>query len=179
MAEVEGILEEVRRMSIWHITSGWDVITAIATAIVALGIGLAFRQLRGDVKARRLQAFNSLLDIWGGVQEREARGYVFRDFKFDDLADLRDERRKSELAKVELTLAICNRISFMALEKLVTEKAVRELVGDPMVRCWDKLQDFVEARRDEFKEEKLKKLYMCQFEEFVKRNRAKVYMTKK
>ncbi len=166
-------------MDIWCITSGWDVITAIATAIVALGIGLAFRQLRGDVKARRLQAFNSLLDIWGGEREREARGYVFRDFKFDDLADLRDERRKSELAKVELTLAICNRISFMALHKLIPEKAVQEFVGDPMVRCWDKLQDFIMARRDEFKEDKLRKIYMCQFEEFIKRNRAKIYMTEK
>lgn len=166
-------------MDIWCITSGWDVITAIATVIIAFGIWFAFLQLRVDVKARSLQSFNSLLDIWGGEREREARRYVFRDFKFNDLASLRDDRRKSELDKIELTLAICNRISFMALEKLVTEKAVRELVGDPMVRCWDRLQDFIMARRDEFKEEKLKKLYMCQFEEFVKRNRAKVYMTKK
>jgi len=67
----------------------------------------------------------------------------------------------------------------MSLRKLVPEKDVVELMGDPMVRCWERLQGFVEARRAESEESNPKKPYMYHFEEFVKKNRAKVYVTKK
>ncbi len=69
----------------------------------------------------------------------------------------------------------------MSSRKLVPEKDVIELMGDPMMRCWDKLQDFVEERRSEAKTKMgtPQKAYMYHFEEFVKKNRAKVYVNEK
>ena len=91
-------------MSVWHITSAWEVMTAIATAVIALGIVGGIWQLLVNRSMRKLEAFNSLLEIWGGLEEREMRRYVFSDYNLEQLSD---EGRK----KVESVLAICNRIS--------------------------------------------------------------------
>jgi len=114
-----------------------------------------------------------LLEIWGNVEHREARRFVFRDFKFKGLNNLTDEQRK----KIELVLASCNRISYLTLNRLLPEEDVLRLIGRSMIRIWECLKPFIDARREEVGEQLYDRdpyRYMAQFEEFVKRYKSKL-----
>jgi len=158
---------------VWQINSVWDVITALCTAIIAAGVFLAFWQLKEARNATRIEALNTLLEMWGNVEQREARRFVFRDFKFNGLNNLTDEERK----RIETVLASCNRISYLTLNRLVPEEDVLRLVGRPMIRVWDRLKPFIDARREEVGEQIDKEdpyRYMTWFEEFAKKYKTKL-----
>jgi len=179
------------------ITAKYAAITALFTAITAIGVLFAFSQLMEARRTRRIEAYNTFLEIWGNVEEREARRFVFREFKFGSLPSLTDDERK----KVEMVLASCNRISYLTLKKLVPEEDVLRLTGRPIVRLWDYLHPFIEARREEARRQEVgqepvsedphiidvkrtdvgEKLddadpyaYMAHLQEFVKKYRTKV-----
>jgi len=166
-------------MDIWHITSGWDVVSSVFSAITALGIGVLLWQVCILNKQTTLSAFSSLLQQWGGKEERQARRYVMREFKFkegDSLEDLNEDC----LDEVELVLAMCHRTSFLALKGFIRERDISEFVGRSMVQLWDKAEGFVKARRRQRSEpEKVDKAsYMYHFEQFVIRNRDKLVAKK-
>ncbi len=159
----------------WQITSWWDVITSVSTGVLGLGIILIIWQACLIKNQNRLNALNSLLQQWGDKEQREDRGYVIGEFKFDEedkLEDLEDDSRK----KVESVLAIYDRTSFLALKGLVSKKDVLEIVGGSMVQCWDKTENFIKARRRQRGEPKERKKgsYIYNFEEFVTKNRERV-----
>ena len=157
----------------WQISSAWEVITAISTAIIAVGVVFAFWELKEVRKARQIEAFNAFLRIWGSTEEREARRFVFKEFKFTSLSNLTDEQRK----KIEMVLANCNRISYLTLNRLVPEEHVLRLIGRPIIRVWDRLEPFIQARREEQGEKPEIKdpyKYMMYLEEFVEKYRAKL-----
>lgn len=162
-------------MCLWQITSGWNVITSVSSGILALGIIAVIWQVHLLKKQNRLTAFNSLLQQWGGEEERKARRYVIREFKFkegDNLENLDDDSR----SKAELVLARCNRISFLASKGLISEKDVFEFAGRSMVRCWDKTKDFIKARRRQVNEPEEGELlsYMYHFQQFIMENRKEL-----
>ena len=69
------------------------------------------------------------------------------------------------------------RISFLALKGLISEKDLLEFVGPAMVKCWDKVEDFIrETRRKQWEEsEEVNKFsYMYFFQQFVTRNRKRL-----
>lgn len=179
------------------ITANSAAITALFTFITAIGVLLAFWQLKEAKGKRQIEAFNTFLAIWGSVEEREARRFVFREFKFSSLPSLTDDRRK----KIEMVLASCNRISYLTLRGLVPVEDVLGLIGRPMIRVWDCLHPFIEARRAAARREEVgenpvseaphiidakrtdvgEKLdsdapyaYMAHLQEFVRRYRKKV-----
>ena len=162
-------------MCMWQVTSWWDVITSVSSGILALGIIAVICQVCMLRKQMSLSAFNSLLEQWGGENEREARRHVITEFEFrekDDLKNLSDESRR----KVELVLATCDRTSFLALKGFISEKAVLEFVGYPMVRYWDKTESFIKARRRQANQPEEGKLgsYIYSLQQFVTRNRKKL-----
>ena len=164
-------------MCIWQITSGWDVVSSVSSAVIALGVVFVFWQVWTLRKESRLNQFSSLLVQWGSEDERKARRYVVREFKFDkgdNLENLDDNSRTNG----ELVLARCNRISFLALKGLISEKDILEFAGRSMVRCWDKTENFIKARRRQVNEpEEGEPLsYMYHFRQFVTKNRKKLNM---
>jgi len=154
----------------WQMTNAWDVMTAVFTAI---GVIAAFHELQEVRKARRIEALNTFLGIWGSIEEREARRFVFREFDFNGLNSLADEQRK----KIEMVLTNCNRISYLVLNRLVPEEDVLRLIGRPIIRVWDCLEPFIRGRREEVGQ----KLdtedpyrYMVHLEWFVRKYRNKL-----
>ena len=166
-------------MDIWQITSGWGVVSSVASVVAALGIIALICQVCILRKQTALNAFSSLLQQWGGKEERKARRYVMKEFKFgekDSLEDLDDDC----LDKVELVLAMCHRTSFLASRGFIREKDVSGFVGRSMVRLWDRSEDFVKARRRQYGEpEKVDEAsYVYHFQQFVLKNRGKLEANK-
>jgi hypothetical protein len=150
----------------WEITNGWDMITAISAAIVALGILLAFGQLREARKTRRIEAFSQIVEAFGTVEQREARRFILTKLNSCELANLPDDERK----KTEMVLSICDRISYLTLKGLVPEEDVLELLGRPMIRVWNFARTFVSERRRQAGAQASKDdpyRYLANFEKFV------------
>jgi len=158
----------------WEITSGWDLIRTGSTVIIALGIFVAFRQLKEARKTRRIEAFSRILETFGGMEQREARRFIFTELKSSNLATLSDDERK----KTEMVLASCDRISYLTLKKLVLEEEdVLGLLGRPMIDVWDCSQAFIDARRNRAGNNANKGdpyRYLANFEEFVNKYRTKL-----
>lgn len=164
-------------LEMWQITNGWDVITAVSvvvsTAMIVLGVFFAYWQLKEARKTRQIEAFNIFLEIWGSIEEREARRFVFRKFSklFSGLDSLAGRHRR----KIEMVLANCNRISYLTSSGLVPEKDVLKLIGRSMIRVRDCLKPFIDARRKKVGEKSDDPYgYMASLEEFVKEYRNKL-----
>ncbi|NWF78309.1 MAG: hypothetical protein HXY36_06960 [Chloroflexi bacterium] len=100
---------------------------------------------------------------------------MFTEFKFSSLTSLNDDHRK----KVEMVLASCNRISYLTLNRLVPEEDVLGLIGRPIIRVWDCIKPFIDARREEVGEKLDSEdpyRYMVHLEESVKRYRTKLQL---
>jgi len=159
-------------MCAWVVTSWWDVISSVSSGILAVGVIAVLVQLRLLKKQNRLNVLGSLLLQWGDKDEREDRGYVIGEFRFDEedkLEDLEEGSRR----RVESALAIYDRTSFLALKRLVSKKDVLEIMGRSMEQCWGKTQNFVKARRRQRgePEEGGQGCYMHSFEQFVAKNK--------
>lgn len=157
----------------WEITSGWDLITAVFTAIIALGIIFAFGQLKEARKTGRIEAFSRILETFGSVEQREARRFISTKLKSCNSATLSADERK----KTEMVLASCDRISYLTLKGLVLEEDVLGLLGRPMIRVWDCSQTFIDARRKKAGEEANREdpyRYLANFEEFVNKYKTKL-----
>ena len=152
----------------------------VFNGITALGIIVLLWQVCLLKKQTKLSAFNSVLQQWGGEEDREARRHVHEEFEFHEgsnLEDLNPDSRKN----VELVLATCDRTSFLAKNVPNSEKDIFEFVGHPMVRIWDKTEDFIKARRrrENKSEESSPGTYMYHFERFVIRNRHRLVLVQK
>ncbi len=159
----------------WQITSWWDCISAVSSGILALGIIAVIWQVCLLKKQNRLNAFNSVLQQWGGIEERKTRRYVMKEFKFDKEDSLEDLNEDC-LDKVELVLATCDRTSFLALKVPKSEKDIVEFVGRSMIQIWNKTQTFIKARRKRRNEPEEGKpgSYVYFFQQFVMRNRREL-----
>lgn len=155
----------------------WEVMSAISSAVVAVGIVVIFWQAKMLRRDSKLNAFNSLLESWGGEEERKARRFILGEFEFDgNLSELSED----QAGRVEVILAKCNRISLMASEGLVSKEDILRLVGRSMIRCWDRLEGFVKARRKQAGESEGGEEwgYMYSFQQFVSENRTRVGLGK-
>ncbi len=158
----------------WQVVSANSgAIAAISSAIAAIAIIAIFWQAIMLRKGNKLNAFNSFLEAWGSVKDREDRGFVLRQFKFNgSLNELSDEQRE----KVEAVLGKCNVLCLMTLEGAIPKKDVLKLLGRPMIRCWDKLEGFVNARRRQAGESEDGEEwgYVYPYQQFVNKYRAKL-----
>ena len=98
--------------------NGWGVVSSVSSVILALGIIVVVVQIQLLKKQTSLSAFSSLLQQWGGKEERLARRHVMRELKFGEGDNLEDLYKDSlgNLDNVELVLATCDRTSFLALK---------------------------------------------------------------
>jgi hypothetical protein len=162
-------------MTMWQITSWWNVISVVSSVIAAGGIVFVFKQVELLKEQNRINAFSSLLQQWGGKEERKARRYVLKEFEFD-IGNKIEELDDDHLDKVELALAICARTSFLALNGFLRENDVLEFVGHSMLRVWSKTEQFIKARRrrDGEPEEGKRGCYMYPFQQFIEKNKKEL-----
>ena len=142
-------------MEVWKTDTGWNAMTAIATACMALFILfaalVALWQLKENTGLRKQQAWIAMLDIWRKEDARKKRRFILRDFDFgkediDKLEDWYNEPRKQELENVEYILGICDIVSLMVHKRLISDEDVLESIGVSLVSCYRKCQNFIDAR---------------------------------
>jgi len=149
---------------------GWDILPIVISAVSASGLitlaAVAKKEMGKADHVRNMQAYALVLEQLGDEQEREARRYVYMQFPKGKktLGDLPDNER----IKVENVLGAFDRIGFLVLKRFYPTNYIADFVGLPILRCWDKLSDYVHQRRqDDEKETQVKSTYMQYFEALV------------
>lgn len=128
-----------------------EILLVVFTAITAIGVIFGVLYARYQIKEanhmRKLQTFNTLLAFWGGKEERVARRYVEEKFPKGqiEISGLDEEEREN----LEACLACFNRIAFLTRKGLVLIDDAVDYFGYRAMRCWDKVETYVEKRREE------------------------------
>ena len=109
------------------------VISIVTTVALVLTLIFTFRQLREDIKVRRLQAFQALLEQWS--QAKNNTKYVLTKFNY--------KGGRKRILKVDDVCARCNRIGFLVSKGLIPERDVAEFIGGSMIKLWEKVKLYV------------------------------------
>lgn len=133
----------------------WNMVEAISTAAtgaILLGsVPLAFLELHHNRNNIKKQALADLFRFWGDTDKREDRRFIIRNKITPEIAKLMYDAEEGpyvELRKrVEATVTMCDRLSYLVEKKLIPEQDVYEQAGLTMSKLWDSLQPYVACAR--------------------------------
>jgi len=140
----------------------FSVTNILSVSTISLVVTLVFnvRTVRADTKAKKMRAFDMLLQQWDKI--KEAQKYILTEFKYPG-----ENLKEDEIRKV---LVVCNRIGFMVSRGLIPEKDTAEFVGGRMLELWEKLTKYV------YEEGRIvSKISWIHYEDFVENRLKKKY----
>lgn len=151
------------------------ILSTCFSGFMAFSIWYMRRSLKEEEKARKVSAWQALLETWGDDSSRKARKYIFN-FDLLDKTSI-EALSEEELNSIEATLARCNRISYMVNYGLINNEDVLYFIGKSMLKLWEKLTPFVEYRRDQVGENSdgsSPYTYMKFFQDFIDKNQKEL-----
>jgi hypothetical protein len=119
-----------------------DIASVIAALAAAGGLFLVACQTRGAEKARQLQATLAIFDNLGSDEQRALRRFVY-----NELPEIPTDFSDETVMKLEKVCDAFQRAGLLFNRGLVSKDVLLHYYGETTVRCWDKLQPYVEHAR--------------------------------
>lgn len=126
----------------------WTAVGALATIAMALVVLvaaiLALKQLREMSKARSLSVITGMFDRLSTQQARKDRWFIYDELPECSDAAIEDPKIGDRAYRV---CGMLDNLAYLVSKELVPPQEVFGLYGDLFIRCWRKLQPYVDDKR--------------------------------
>ncbi len=129
--------------------SNWQdwaaLITIIQFVVVVFALFYAKHQLTEATRSRELTATTQLLTEIGSPEVRKARSYVLYDLQANyEVTEL----KPNDIEMIRLVAVAYDRVGYMVIEKLISDKALYQFHGDDIGLVWEKVKPVAQHYRE-------------------------------
>jgi len=135
-------------MSFDWLNNGWNIITAISTAVMAIAVsvtvGFAIKQLKAIKKSRQLDAFTNFIQFLQQEDVREARRILI-----EKLSKKRDfgSWSEDEIRQAEKACHTYDTTGMMDAKKFIEKDFIAKENRNSIAQCWQAAKPMIDEYR--------------------------------
>ena len=136
-------------MSFDWLNNGWNIITAISTAVMAIAVSVTvafvIKQLKAIQRSSQLDAFTNLIQFLQREEIREARGILIDELSKKDYKDW----SKDEIKQAEKACHTYNTAGIIDAKNFIEKDFIAQKNRDSIIKCWEAAKPMIEKYREE------------------------------